>query len=146
MRISAKGRYAIKLMLDLATYYKQGEPIRLKDIARRQDISEKYLEQIVAILSKASLVKSVRGACGGYMLNNSPREYTMLKILKTVEGSISPVDCVGENGIYCEKRGTCVSVIIWERLYKAINDVLEGITLEDLLDWQSEYMLDQYVI
>ena len=85
MKISTKGRYAIKLMLDLATYY-NGEPVKIKDIARRQHISDKYLEQIVAILNKASLVKSVRGARGGYMLYASPENYTVRLILETVEG------------------------------------------------------------
>lgn len=84
MKISTKGRYAIKLMLDLATYY-NGEPVKIKDIARRQHISDKYLEQIVAILNKASLVKSVRGARGGYMLYASPENYTVRQILETVE-------------------------------------------------------------
>lgn len=145
MKISTKGRNAIKLMLDLATYY-NGEAIKLKDIARRQNISEKYLEQIVAVLNKASLVKSVRGSRGGYMLYHSPQNYTVGQILKAVEGSMSPTECVGEHGIPCERRGMCVSVIIWERLDKAINDVLENITLADLIDWQNELLMNQYTI
>lgn len=145
MKISTKGRYAIKLMLDLATYY-SGTPVKLKDVANRQGISEKYLEQIVSSLSKASLVKSVRGAHGGYLLNASPKNYTVRQILKVVEGNISPVDCVGENGIPCHKRGTCVSVRIWEKLNDAINNVLEDITLADLMNWQDEILTDQYVI
>lgn len=130
MKISTKGRYAIKLMLDLATYY-NGEPVKIKDIARRQHISDKYLEQIVAILNKASLVKSVRGARGGYMLYASPENYTVRQILETVEGSLVPADCVGDNAAYCENRSMCVSVLIWEKLDQAIQDVLEGITLAD---------------
>lgn len=145
MRISTRGRNAVKLMLDLATY-DNGEPIKLKDIARRQNISDKYLEQIIAVLNKASLVKSVRGSQGGYRLCYSPQNYTVGQILKTVEGSMSPTDCVGENGILCNKRATCVSVIIWEKLDNAINDVLEGITLADMVDWQNELSVSQYVI
>ena len=145
MKISTKGRYAIKLMLDLATYY-NGEPVKIKDIARRQHISDKYLEQIVAILNKASLVKSVRGARGGYMLYASPENYTVRQILETVEGSLTPADCVGDNAAYCENRSMCVSVLIWEKLDQAIQDVLEGITLDDLVDWQNNLMVDQYVI
>lgn len=145
MKISTKGRYAIKLMLDLATYY-NGEPVKIKDIARRQHISDKYLEQIVAILNKASLVKSVRGARGGYMLYASPENYTVRQILETVEGSLAPADCVGANAAYCENRSMCVSVLIWEKLDQAIQDVLEGITLADLVDWQNNLMVDQYVI
>ena len=145
MRISTRGQNAIKLMLDLATY-NHGEPVRLKDIAKRQNISEKYLEQIVSVLHKAALVKSIRGAHGGYVLNYLPKEYTVGQILKAVEGDMSPTDCVGENGSPCENKGTCASYRLWEKLDKAINDVLEGITLEDMLEWQNELLVDQYVI
>ena len=145
MRISTRGQNAIKLMLDLATY-NHGEPVRLKDIAKRQEISEKYLEQIVAVLHKAALVKSVRGAHGGYVLNYPPKQYTVGKILKTVEGNMSPTDCVGENGVDCENKGTCVSFRLWQKLDDAVNDVLENITLEDMLEWQDELLTDQYSI
>ncbi|MDO5382695.1 MAG: Rrf2 family transcriptional regulator [Eubacteriales bacterium] len=145
MRISTRGRYALKLMLDLATY-DNGEPIKIKDIAKRQNISEKYLEQIVSVLNKASFVKSIRGARGGYLLYDVPQHYTVGQILKVTEGSMSPVDCVGENGSPCANKDTCVSVRIWEKLDDAINEVLEGITLADLLEWQNELLVDQYVI
>lgn len=145
MRISTRGQNAIKLMLDLAAY-DTGEPVRLKDIAKRQNISEKYLEQIVSVLQKAALVKSFKGAHGGYMLQYPPQEYTVGYILKTVEGSMAPTDCVAENGTVCENTGTCVSHRLWQKLYTAINDVLEGITLADMLEWQSELWADQYVI
>lgn len=145
MKISTRGRNAIKLMLDLATYC-NGEAVKLKDIAKRQNISEKYLEQIVSVLNKASLVKSTRGSHGGYTLCDVPENYTVGQILRTVEGSMSPTDCVGEHGIPCENRGTCVSVRIWEKLDAAINDVLENITLADLIEWQNELLVDQYVI
>lgn len=145
MGISTKGRYAIKLMLDLATY-DNGEPIKIKDIAKRQGISNKYLEQIVGVLHKAMLVKSVRGANGGYILSERPEKYTVGQILKAVEGSMAPTECVGENGAMCKNRGMCVSVRIWERLDAAINGVLEDITLADLLDWQNEIGSNQYVI
>ena len=135
----------MRLMLDLALN-NTGAPISLKDVARRQEISDKYLEQIVAILNKASLVKSVRGARGGYMLYASPENYTVRQILETVEGSLVPADCVGDNAAYCENRSMCVSVLIWEKLDQAIQDVLEGITLADLVDWQNNLMVDQYVI
>lgn len=145
MRISTKGKNAIKIMLDLATYNK-GEPVKVKDIARRQNISGKYLEQIMAVLHKAALVKSIRGAHGGYVLKYSPKEYTVGQILKTVEGSMSPTDCVGENGTPCENKATCVSFRLWKKLDTAVNDVLEGITLADMLEWQNELLVDQYVI
>lgn len=145
MRISTRGKNAIKLMIDLATY-NHGEPVRLKDIARRQNISERYLEQIVAVLHKAALVKSIRGVHGGYFLNYPPERYTVGQILKTVEGNMSPTDCVGENGILCKNKDICVSYRLWEKLDTAINDVLEGITLADMLEWQDELMIGQYVI
>lgn len=145
MRISTRGKNAIKLMLDLATY-DNGEPVKLKDIARRQGISEKYLEQIVAVLQKASLVKSFKGAHGGYVLQYPPKDYTVGYILKTVEGNMSPADCVGENSVICENRGACVCYHLWEKLYTAINDVLEGTTLADMLEWQNELWANQYVI
>ena len=145
MRISTRGKNAVKLMLDLATY-NHGEPIRLKDIARRQNISEKYLEQIVAMLHNADLVRGIRGKHGGYMLTYQPEKYTVGQILKAVEGDLSPTDCVSENGNQCENKGVCVSFRLWEKLDAAINDVLEGITLADMLEWQNELLIDQYVI
>lgn len=145
MKISTRGQNAIKLMLDLATYY-NGEPIRLKDIAKRQDISDKYLEQIVSLLNKAGLVKSVRGGRGGYSLSYMPEKYTAGQILKAVEGNMSPVDCVGDNGIPCENKGTCVSFRLWEKLNEAMNEVLEGTTLADMLEWQNELLVDHYII
>ena len=145
MKISTKGQNAIKLMLDLATY-DHGEPVSVKDIAKRQDISEKYLEQIISMLNKASLVKSVRGAHGGYVLNYPPEKYTVGKILRAVEGDLAPTDCVGENAIPCENKGTCASYRLWEKLDAAINGVLDGFTLADMLEWQSELQGDSYVI
>lgn len=144
MRISTKGRYAIKLMLDLACYG-HGVPTKIKDIARRQGISVKYLEQIVSSLNKAGYVKSVRGAQGGYILSKKPEKYTIAMVLKVMEGSLSPIDCVGEDGAYCENRSICVSVRIWERLDEAISGVLNDIRLSDLVEWQEE-LSDNYVI
>lgn len=145
MKISTRGKNAIKFMLDLATYY-HGEPVRLKDIAKRQNISEKYLEQIVAALNKAGLVKSIRGAHGGYTLRFPPERYTAGQILEIVEGNMSPTDCVGDNGVPCEYKATCASFRLWQKLDAAVNDVLEGITLADMLEWQDELLIDQYVI
>lgn len=145
MSVSTRGKNAIKFMLDLATY-NHGEPVKLKDIAKRQNISEKYLEQIVAVLHKSSLVKSIRGAHGGYLLNYPPEQYTAGQILKAVEGDMSSSDCVGKNGTLCENKATCVSFRLWQKLDTAMNDVLEGITLADMLEWQNELLIDQYVI
>ena len=145
MKISTRGKNALKFMLDLATY-SRGQPVRLKDIARRQHISEKYLEQIVSGIQKAAWVQSLRGKNGGYTLRYPPEEYTVGQILKAVEGNMSPTECVGENGIACENKETCVNYRVWERLDAAINGVLEEITLKDMLEWQYVLLVDQYVI
>ena len=145
MKISTRGKNALKFMLDLATY-SRGQPVRLKDVARRQHISEKYLEQIVSVIQKAALVKSLRGKNGGYTLSYSPEEFTVGQILKVVEGNMSPADCVGKNGIVCKNKETCVNYRVWERLDAAINGVLEEITLKDMLEWQYGLLVDQYVI
>ena len=145
MKISTRGKNALKFMLDLATY-SRGQPVRLKDIARRQHISEKYLEQIVSGIQKAALVQSLRGKNGGYTLRYPPEEYTVGQILKAVEGNMSPTECVGENGIACENKETCVNYRVWERLDAAINGVLEEITLKDMLEWQYVLLVDQYVV
>lgn len=144
MKISTKGRYALKLMLDLALY-NTGEPIRIKDIARRQEISEKYLEQIISILNKAGYVRSVRGAQGGYLLKRNPKDYTVGDILRLTEGDLAPVSCVGENSMECGRKMICVTVRIWERINDAINGVVDNITLADLVEWQTQ-MVDQYSI
>ena len=144
MKISTKGRYALRLMLDLATY-NTGEPVSIKDIAKRQQISEKYLEQIISILNKAGYVRSIRGSQGGYLLKKKPEEYTVGMILRLTEGDLAPVSCVAEENYECDKRDTCVTIKVWERLNDAINNVVDNITLEDLLEWQTEKS-DQYVI
>jgi Rrf2 family protein len=144
MRISTKGRYALRLMIDLAIHH-TGEPISLKDIARRQEISDKYLEQIISILNKAGYVKSIRGAQGGYILKMEPKDYTVGMILRVTEGSLAPVDCVEEGMAECEKMNECATVMIWQRINDAVNNVVDNITLEDLVEWQMQ-KADQYVI
>ena len=129
MKISTKGRYALKVMLDLAQH-NNGECIKVKDIAARQDISEKYLEQIIAVLNKAGYVNSVRGAQGGYRLAKKPEEYTVGMILRLMEGSIAPVACVEEGD--CDKCDSCETMGVWRDLYNAINQVVDGVTLADL--------------
>jgi len=135
MKISTKGRYALRIMIDLAMNLNQG-PIRVKDIAARQNISEKYLEQIIALFNKAGYVKSVRGAQGGYLLTNDPTEYTVGMILRLAEGSIAPVFCVDAEAEGCEKKETCVSAMLWKKINDAVNEVVDHTTLQDLVDWQ----------
>lgn len=144
MRVSTKGRYALRLMLDLATNA-SGEPIRLKDVAKRQDVSDKYLEQIISVLNKAGYVRSVRGPMGGYTLQKAPGEYTVGMILRLTEGSLAPVECVEEPEAACTRAESCVTRILWKKLNDAINDVVDNITLEDLLEWQ-QASADDYVI
>ena len=143
MKVSTKGRYALRLMLDLAVN-NTGEPISLKDIARRQGISDKYLEQIISVLNKAKYVKSIRGAQGGYILTKKPEEYTIGMILRLTEGSLAPVACVeGENT--CEKIHDCATILVWQKMNEAINDVVDHMTLQDLVDYEMKECSD-YVI
>lgn len=143
MKVSTKGRYALRLMLDLAVN-NTGEPISLKDIARRQEISDKYLEQIISVLNKANYVKSIRGAQGGYILTKKPEEYTIGMILRLTEGSLAPVACVGEDNT-CEKIHDCATVLVWQKMNEAINDVVDHMTLQDLVDYEMKNCSD-YVI
>ena len=137
MKISTKGRYALRLMMDLAEN-NNGSPISLKDVARRQEISDKYLEQIISILNKAGYVRSVRGAQGGYMLKNPPEEYTVGMILRQTEGSLAPVACIEDDEIVCDRQQQCVTSIVYKKINDAISGVVDNITLQDLVDWQSE--------
>ena len=144
MRISTKGRYALRLMLDLALN-NTGKPISLRDVAKRQGISDKYLEQIISGLNRAGYVKSVRGAQGGYLLSKEPREYTVGMILRLTEGSLAPVTCLEDDEINCERQAGCVTVILWKKINEAVNDVVDHTTLQDLVDWQKEKTGD-YII
>lgn len=133
MKISTKGRYATRVMLDLALH-DTGECIKVKDIAARQGISEKYLEQIISILNKAGYVKSVRGAQGGYRLAKAPEEYTVGMILRLTEGSLAPVACLEDGAEACERCDTCETLEVWRDLYEAINQVVDGVTIADLAE------------
>lgn len=133
MKISTKGRYAVRVMLDLALN-NTGECIKVKDIAARQGISEKYLEQIIAILNKAGCVKSVRGAQGGYRIAKDPKEYTVGMILRLTEGNLAPVACLEDGYGVCERCDTCETLEVWKDLHDAINRVVDGVTIADLVE------------
>lgn len=138
MKISTKGRYALRLMLDLATY-NTGEPISLNDVAKRQEVSEKYLEQIISILNRGGLVKSSRGAKGGYSLRHRPEEITVGMILRLTEGDLAPVACVSDdNSAECSRIETCVTARVYKKINEAITGVVDGITLADMKEWQDE--------
>lgn len=133
MKISTKGRYAVRVMLDLALN-NTGESIKVKDIAARQDISEKYLEQIIAMLLKAGYVISTRGARGGYRLAKDPSEYTVGMIIRLTEGSIAPVTCLEEGTEVCDRCTGCDTLQVWQDIYDAVNNVVDNVTIADLLE------------
>lgn len=145
MKVSTKGRYALRMLLDLAEHSNDGF-IALKDIAQRQGISKKYLEQIVPILNKSDVLKTNRGFQGGYMLAKSPDKYTIGTILRLTEGSLSPVACLDQDPIECERSSECPTLPIWQGLNKVINDYLDNITLQNVLDRQRERYSNDYSI
>lgn len=133
MKISTKGRYALRLMLQLALS-NDNKYVKIREIAEIQNISDKYLEQIVTILSRAGYVRSVRGAGGGYKLAKKPEEYTVGMILRLTEGSLAPVACVDYKESECEKFDTCATVEVWKKINNAVAGVVDSITLQDLVD------------
>lgn len=135
MKVSTKGRYALRLMVDLAQNEGDGL-VRIKDIAKRQGISEKYLEQIIAYLKKAGYVKSLRGAQGGYRLSMEPKDYSVGMILRLTEGSLSLVNCLEENVNVCERADSCATVHLWSMINDAVKEIVDKVTLQDLVDWK----------
>ena len=131
MKISTKGRYALRLMLDLAVN-SRGNAVPLRDVAERQEISDKYLEQIVTQLSRAGLVRSVRGAGGGYLLTRVPEEYAVGEILRVLEGSLAPVSCA-DGAACCARADRCVTLEVWQQIQAAVSGVVDNITLADLV-------------
>lgn len=131
MKISTKGRYGLKAMIDLAIN-NTGKSISLKSIANRQGISETYLEQLIQYLRKADLVKSIRGVQGGYILSREPKYITVGQILRALEGSMAPVGCV-DNSILCDNKDECISRIVWEKIQESINQAIDNFTLEELI-------------
>ena len=145
MKISTKGRYALRMLLDLAEHQQDGF-IALKDIAARQHVSKKYLEQIVPILNKSNILQANRGFQGGYRLVNQPSEYTVGSILRLTEGSIAPVACLDFEPVGCKYRNECITPPLWQGLSKVIADYLDNITLQDILDNYKERSIDNYSI
>ena len=137
MKISTKGRYALRMMLELAQN-QENKPVPIKEISGKQNLSDKYLEQIISILNKAGYVKSVRGPQGGYKLVQSPKDYTVGMILRLTEGSLAPVECLEFEENICPRKESCVTVKVWEKIDRAVNDVVDSITLEDLLEWSKD--------
>lgn len=145
MKISTKGRYALRMLLDLAQHQENGY-IALKDIAKRQGISKKYLEQIIPILNRSDILTANRGYQGGYRLAKAPSKYTVGEILRLTEGSLSPVACLDHDPIECDRCDDCMTLPVWKGLDKVINEYLDGITLQDIIDQQREKYANDYVI
>lgn len=145
MKISTKGRYALRMLVDLAEHRDCGF-IALKDIAQRQNISKKYLEQIIPILNKSDILRTTRGSQGGYMLAKSPDKYTVGDILRLTEGSLSPVANSDLDPIQAERNGDSITLPIWQELNRVINEYLDSITLQDILDRQNEMYANNYMI
>lgn len=137
MRLSTKGTYGLRAMIDLAIYGQDCQ-ISIKNISERQNISENYLEQIIAVLKKSGFVKSSRGSQGGYSLNKQPFEISVGDILRALEGDLNPVDCIVVNeDKQCLEADACVTKFVWKKISDSINAVVDGISLEDLVKEQS---------
>ena len=142
MKISTRGRYALRLMIDIGMN-DNDNPVRMKDIAQRQEISEKYLEQIVSVLNKAGYVRSSRGPQGGYRLARAPKDYTVGDILTLIEGSLAPVACLDTPVNECPREAVCPTLILWKKIDDAVHGVVDSITLEDLLKWQYQLLPEE---
>ena len=145
MKISTKGRYALRLLLDIAQNQQDGF-VSLKEIAERQEVSKKYLEQIIPLLSRAELLQTSRGYQGGYRLARRPEDYTARDILRLTEGSLAPVACLDCEVNTCPRSANCPTLPLWQGLDRVIEDYLAGGTLQDLIDRQREHIGDDYVI
>ena len=146
MKISTRGRYALRLMLEIAMSV-DNTPVSIKEIAVKQGISDKYLEQIISVLNKAGYVKSIRGAQGGYVLKTDPEKCTVGMILRLTEGSLSPVQCLEDGEPRCDRIDKCATIEVWKRLDAAISSVVDNITLSDLVELQKkkeQELIDDY--
>lgn len=138
MKISTKGRYALRMMIDIALNSDGESYITIKEISRRQDISVKYLEQIVNALSKAKLLRSARGSQGGYRLSRPPQAYTAGEILRVTEGSLAPVECLEDEENLCPRKSVCATLEFWTGLYRLIDNYVDSVTLADLVQRAKE--------
>lgn len=133
MMISTRGRYALRVLLDLAERKTQGY-IPMKSVAERQGISLKYMEQIMPVLSKNGLVKGIHGKGGGYMLLREPKDYTVGEILRLTDGNLAPVACLECNAKHCSRSNTCKTLPLWSEFHKIANHYFDSVTLEDLMN------------
>ena len=140
--ISTKGRYSIRILLDLAEH-RNGGYIPIKEVAARQEISLKYVEKLMPALKNAGLIDSTHGIGGGYRLTREPDEYTLWEILRLAEGDLAPVACLQENAAACSRAAECRTLPVWEKYYELTKDYFTGITLADLMN---NPQADNYVI
>ena len=134
MKISTKGRYGLRALIDLAQY-SEIEPVSISSIATRQGISERYLEQLMTLLKKAGIIKSIRGAAGGYVLAKAQQDISVGDVLRALEGSLEPVECAAfGTGDSCEAAGGCVTKYVWQRINESINKTVDEISLKQLVD------------
>lgn len=131
MKLSTKGRYGVRAMVDLASSY-GGAPVSIKTISKRENLSEYYLEQLFSPLRRANVIRSIRGAQGGYILCKPPREITVGDIMTILEGPIEVADCI--DGVECESSDSCATKAVWEKIKRSIDDVMNSITLQDIID------------
>ena len=137
MKISTKGRYALRMLIELATHQEEGF-VSLKDISERQGISKKYLEQIVPMLNKSGILRTNRGNKGGYMLAKPANECTVGEVLRATEGSLAPVSCLEYEQNDCPRADICATLYVWQGLEKAVNDYLNSVTVQDIIDHSAE--------
>lgn len=145
MKISTKGRYALRMLIELAEY-PTGEFVSLKDIAERQNISKKYLEQIVPMLNKNGILKTNRGNKGGYAFVKTPDKLTVGDVLRATEGSLAPIACLEYEPNECPRAESCSTLYIWRGLYKTVTEYLDNITLQDIIDHNNNSKGNDYCI
>ena len=145
MKVSTKGRYALRMLLDLAEHKDEGF-ISLKEIAERQNISKQYLEQIVSLLNTSNILRANRGKQGGYMLAIEPSRCSVGQVLRIAEGSLAPVSCLEDEINQCDRAGFCKTLPMWKGLNRVIADYLDSVTLQDMLEQYQEYSAVNYVI
>ena len=145
MKVSTKGRYALRMLIDLAEHKESGF-VPLGEIAARQNISKQYLEQIVSLLNTSDLLKTNRGKQGGYMLAKQPSQITVGQILRITEGSLAPIACLEDEVNQCERLETCRTLSMWNGFYKVIVDYLDSVTIQNISEQFAEQCTDSYVI
>ncbi len=138
MKLSTRGRYGLKAIFELSSHYGEG-PVPLNEIASKQNLSESYLEQLFSVLRREGVITSVRGAQGGYMISRDPEEITVGQVLRSLEGDMAPSDCILEGDeIACPREDECVTKIVWIKIKESIDNVIDSITLKDMLDDQNK--------